>query len=113
MTLRILKSFFIIAAVFITVSCRQIGGKIFFQDDEWTQMSEDARKADDDGPMWNAMLDEWYRKWTVNRLRVYMDIFARHTVFSSKEPYYIRFSFEPPYSLFPTPYSQLPSSPIN
>jgi len=59
----------------MTVSCSQIGGKIFFQDDEWTQMREDARKADDDGPMWNAMLDEWYRKWTVNGLRVYYGYF--------------------------------------
>ncbi|MDR2575298.1 MAG: hypothetical protein LBC52_02525 [Treponema sp.] len=99
MTVKTVKRFFfiaIIAAVFMTVSCRQIGGKIFFQDDEWTQMREDARKKNDDGSGWNAMLDEWDRKWTVNGLRVYMDIFARHTVFSSKEPYYIRFSLEPP-----------------
>ena len=39
------KCFFIvalIAAVFMTVSCRQIGGMIAFRDDEWTRMREDA-----------------------------------------------------------------------
>jgi len=85
------KFIFLFLIVFINVSCVQIGGKIFFQDDEWTQMHENAEK--NNYLYWNEMLAEWDNKWRVNGLRVYMDIFAYHTVFSSKEPYYIRFSF--------------------
>ena len=69
-------------------SCRQFGGKIAFINDEWTEMREKEKQGFD----WNTLLDEYDKKWTINGLMLYIDIYAHHTVFSSKEPYLIRFT---------------------
>ena len=87
-----MKKQYVVFAIIILlfVSCRQFGGKIVFPDDEWTGMREKESQGFD----WNTMLNEYKRKWTVNGLRLYISIYAHHTVFSSKEPYRISFYLE-------------------
>jgi hypothetical protein len=84
---KIISNICIIVIVIVNISCVQLGGKIYWSDNELEQIRKNNNPT-----IYNW--DTYKEKWSIKELRIFLHISARHTVFSSKEPYSIRFDID-------------------